>query len=39
MQVQALQEVLVRESVEVEEARQKTAALMENVGREKSVVE
>ncbi|EPY29285.1 hypothetical protein STCU_04632 [Strigomonas culicis] len=39
VQVQALQEVLEKESVEVEEARQKTAALMETVGREKSVVE
>lgn len=39
VQVQALQEVLVRESVEVEEARQKTAALMETVGREKAIVE
>ncbi|CBZ32638.1 dynein heavy chain, putative [Leishmania donovani] len=38
-QVQGLQEVLQRESVEVEEARQKTAALLETVGREKSVVE
>ncbi|KAL7699312.1 dynein heavy chain cytosolic putative [Lotmaria passim] len=38
-QVQALQKVLQRESVEVEEAREKTAALMETVGREKSVVE
>lgn len=39
IQVQALQEVLVKESVEVEEARQKTAALMETVGREKAIVE
>eukprot|EP00796_Vickermania_ingenoplastis_P004195 gene4195-3033_t len=39
VQVQALQEVLQRESVEVEEARQKTAALMETVGREKAIVE
>ncbi|CAD2219679.1 dynein heavy chain [Angomonas deanei] len=39
IQVQALQEVLQKESVEVEEARQKTAALMETVGREKAIVE
>ncbi|CCW66761.1 unnamed protein product [Phytomonas sp. Hart1] len=39
VQVQALQEVLHRESVEVEEARQKTNALLETVGREKSIVE
>lgn len=39
VQVQALQEVLVKESEEVEEARQKTAVLMETVGREKAIVE
>jgi dynein heavy chain len=37
-QVSALQDVLKRESVEVEEARMKTAKLMETVGREKAIV-
>jgi len=38
-QVAALQEVLKRESVEVEEASRKTASLMEHVRKEKAIVE
>jgi len=38
-QVSALQDVLKRESVEVEEARTKTGLLMEHVGREKAIVQ
>ena len=38
VQVAQLQTVLQRESLEVEEARQKTARLLETVGREKAIV-
>ena len=38
-QVSGLQEQLQKESVEVEEARQKTGVLMEHVARERSIVE
>ena len=38
-QVSALQEILKKESIEVEEARRKTAQLMEHVGKEKAIVE